>query len=756
MKRATRFSTFLAWAISACLPVYSIGHSPQNGQRGLHVQSSEAVSQLPLKSKRWALIIGIDEYKDKQISALNGAANDARMLADTLIERAGFPADQVIVLATDQPEERQPTRVNILRRLSNLAAAVPKDGLLLVSFAGHGMERNQQAFLLPSDAQISDDVSFLEETALSVTRIRDRIKGTGVQQVVMLLDACRNDPAGRADAPNKLTEAYTRGFNFDVRNKEVTAFATIYATAVGERAYEYTEKRQGYFTWAIVEGIKGGAANERGEVTLARLVSFVQEAVPKRILIDLGAGKQQRPFVQMDGYKADELVIAVARVASPTTASTTGGVDPAQIELSFWDTIKNSANPEEFKAYLQQYPNGRFAAIARIRAQTNLAAPPAATAPTTGGRPGSGEGATGLGAAATHFQNGNNFLNQQKHAEAETEYRAAINLDPRQASYHGWLGVALGNQRKDAAAEAAFREAIRLDPKESWYHYSLAVALGNLQRPAEQEAEYREAIRLDPGKGSYHLWLGALLGNQQRHTEAEAEFRRAIGLEPNQGYFHYNLGLSLVYQKRFSDAEAALRQAVTLEPNQASYHASLGGALFSQNRFADAEAEYRQATRLNPYDASYHGWLASALQNQQKWTDAEAEYREALKLDSNQGWFHGGLGSVLFFQARYRDAELEYREAIRLSPNATADWLASTYGWLGSSIGNQQRPVEAEAAYRHAISLDPTQPWLHTGLGYALELQNRRAEAESEYSQALRLNPNDTAAQQGLRRLRGR
>jgi len=49
------------------------------------------------------------------------------VLAEALVRHAGFPADQVVLLATDQPLERQPTRVNLLRRLSNLVAAVPKD-----------------------------------------------------------------------------------------------------------------------------------------------------------------------------------------------------------------------------------------------------------------------------------------------------------------------------------------------------------------------------------------------------------------------------------------------------------------------------------------------------------------------------------------------------------------------------------------------------------------------------------------------------
>jgi hypothetical protein len=36
-------------------------------------------------------------------------------------------------------------------------------------------------------------------------------------------------------------------------------------------------------------------------------------------------------------------------------------------EIIFWNSIKDSTNPEEFRAYLKKYPNGEFADIARSR-----------------------------------------------------------------------------------------------------------------------------------------------------------------------------------------------------------------------------------------------------------------------------------------------------------------------------------------------------------------------------------------------------
>ncbi len=37
----------------------------------------------------------------------------------------------------------------------------------------------------------------------------------------------------------------------------------------------------------------------------------------------------------------------------------------AQIENKFWARIKNSKNPEDFRSYLKEYPDGAFAPFAK-------------------------------------------------------------------------------------------------------------------------------------------------------------------------------------------------------------------------------------------------------------------------------------------------------------------------------------------------------------------------------------------------------
>ena len=46
-----------------------------------------------------------------------------------------------------------------------------------------------------------------------------------------------------------------------------------------------------------------------------------------------------------------------------------GGVSPdaQSVEIEFWDSIKNSVRAQEYEAYLEQYPEGSFAALARAR-----------------------------------------------------------------------------------------------------------------------------------------------------------------------------------------------------------------------------------------------------------------------------------------------------------------------------------------------------------------------------------------------------
>ena len=277
--------------------------------------SSGPISTWPDKTKRWAIVIGVENYSQEQISKFSGAASDAQALASALVQYAGFPANQVILLATDQPPQMQPRRSTILRYLSKMRGMVPKDGLLLFAFTGHGIENSGRSYLLPSDALTTADASLLEDTTININRVMDSIRATETSQAILILDAWRNDPTlTRNDAANPLSSGFSKGFTFDLSNPPF-AFAALFATGVGQRAYGDGVKKQGYFTSQLIEALMGQAANEKGEITLANLSKYIQETVPRNVQRDLGS--QQTPLVIIEGYKSHDLVIAVTNKTTP-------------------------------------------------------------------------------------------------------------------------------------------------------------------------------------------------------------------------------------------------------------------------------------------------------------------------------------------------------------------------------------------------------------------------------------------------------
>lgn len=88
----------------------------------------------------------------------------------------------------------------------------------------------------------------------------------------------------------------------------------------------------------------------------------------------------RRPFGLRPTTVASIVLCAGLTLAGTALAQ---GTDPA--DLVFWQSIQNSTNPAEYQAYLDAFPQGKFAPLARLRVQGGAmpagAAPAAAPAP---------------------------------------------------------------------------------------------------------------------------------------------------------------------------------------------------------------------------------------------------------------------------------------------------------------------------------------------------------------------------------------
>ena len=82
------------------------------------------------------------------------------------------------------------------------------------------------------------------------------------------------------------------------------------------------------------------------------------------------------------------LLVALASVAG---AQTGDKAEELRAEMVFWESIRASTDPADFRAYLEQYPQGRFAALARNRLaatapQAPVVSAPGSVVPKTSGR----------------------------------------------------------------------------------------------------------------------------------------------------------------------------------------------------------------------------------------------------------------------------------------------------------------------------------------------------------------------------------
>ncbi|WP_412069607.1 caspase family protein [Rubrivirga sp. IMCC43871] len=91
---------------------------------------------MPSFPRKWALLIGIDQYPNlSKYHQLKGCVNDVMAMGGLLRDRFGFPAEQVTTLTNAAA-----TRAGILAALDALAEQVQDDDVVVVHYAGHGSQ----------------------------------------------------------------------------------------------------------------------------------------------------------------------------------------------------------------------------------------------------------------------------------------------------------------------------------------------------------------------------------------------------------------------------------------------------------------------------------------------------------------------------------------------------------------------------------------------------------------------------------------
>ena len=184
-----------------------------------------------MAENRIALVIGNSNYTT--VTALPNPANDAKAMA-TFLTSAGFEVVQA-------PDLTQSDLRRTIGNFARTAAAKGPDTVVLVFYAGHGLQVDGENFLVPVDAQIEREAD-VPLQAMRLADVMNALSTIHSKSTVVILDACRNNPfsainktGGRGlaivDAPNGSLVSYstapgTEALDGDGRNSPFTAALT--------------------------------------------------------------------------------------------------------------------------------------------------------------------------------------------------------------------------------------------------------------------------------------------------------------------------------------------------------------------------------------------------------------------------------------------------------------------------------------------------------------------------------------------------
>lgn len=273
---------------------------------GLLIIGSASAQQ---KEQRVALVIGNSAYKE---SPLANPVNDATDMAKAL-QDAGF---KVIL-------RKNATTREMRQAIREFSSELRQAQVGLFYFAGHGVQVKGNNYLVPVSAEIQSEAD-VEDLAIDANYALRTIEEAQVKVSIVILDACRNNPFARS------FRSTSRGL---AQMSAASGSFVAFSTAPGSLAADGLG-RNGIYTKHLLASLNGA------DTDIQKVFQRTRAAVVKET-----AGKQTP-------WESTSLIGDF--YFRPSKAANAGAppVDPAAIELLFWDSIKSSTSPNDFKAYL--------------------------------------------------------------------------------------------------------------------------------------------------------------------------------------------------------------------------------------------------------------------------------------------------------------------------------------------------------------------------------------------------------------------
>jgi lipoprotein NlpI len=447
------------------------------------------------------------------------------------LSKAGFD----IIAVTDADQKAMKRAISDFgKRLT----AAGSDVTALFYYSGHGLQVAGENYLIPVNAHITAEAD-VDLEAISADTVLKQMQFADARVNIIILDACRNNPLPRGFRSAQMGLA---------RMEAPRGSFVAYSTAPGEVASDGEGKNSPY-TAALAAAI----------TTPGTPIEEAFRDVRGSVLQE--TGNTQTPW-ESSSLTAPFFFMPAA--AAPAVAQAPAGTAPAEdaraVEVTFWNSIKDSKDPADFVAYLEQYPQGNFARLARNRLNllTGNSLADATPAPAKQAQP-----------------------TPAVESPAPVQEAAALATAPDNAPGNA-PGNALGDpdeaakvchtddktpEERLAACQAALTKSGLDDIAKGDFTNEIGRAYYDLQQYAPAQTAYREAMRLDPKEPVYPANLGLAFSDSGDYAGAITAYDKAVELAPKNAWNFYNRGLSHLYSGDPEKAAADLDAALAIDEN---------------------------------------------------------------------------------------------------------------------------------------------------------------------------------------------
>lgn len=189
-----------------------------------------------------------------------------------------------------------------------------------------------------------------------------------------------------------------------------------------------------------------------------------------------------------------------------------------------------------------------------------------------------------------------------RHEEAWNLYQALCQADRLDADARLMCGVIAGLRGDGTCAEDYCRQALALDPKLATAHFNLGIALRSQGKFAEACQSFKRATELIENYSEAMDALAHAYIALYDWPAAARVLEKIISVWPRKAEMHSNLGTVYQAMGRIQDAIAAYEAALKINPRLAVTLNSLGSAYQGRGDFELAERYYRQCLAASPAD----------------------------------------------------------------------------------------------------------------------------------------------------------